>query len=167
MGVFVPVGLRDEGCEGPTIARKCELRRGAWDGSLSSARTDGEAKGAPSSYGSGYGPDDPQLEGALNVTDLLTSIREELAARLAASREAVEESERLQAALRVLDGSVGDGRPPRSPRRAGTRGRRGRTAAKSGTQSTTPSAVAAAPTLDTDGAGSPKGGVQRRRVRRS
>ena len=101
------------------------------------------------------------------MADLLTSIREELAARLEASREAVEESELLQAALRVLDASAGDGRPARSPSRARTRGRRGRPATKSPTRSATPSAVAAAPTLDADGAGSPKGGVQRRRVRRS
>ena len=101
------------------------------------------------------------------MADLLTSIREQLAARLEAGREAVEECERLRAALRVLDASAGDGRPARSPRRAGTRGRQGRPATKSPTRSTTPSAVAAALTLDADGAGPPKRAMQRRRVRRS
>jgi hypothetical protein len=52
------------------------------------------------------------------VPDLLTSIREELAGRLQARREAVEEPDLLEAALRVPDASAGDGRDSRSPSRA-------------------------------------------------
>ena len=150
------------------LEEEMRSRRG-WLGWCSICRPDAAARQGTSSPRTVpvHGLDDPQLEGALNVADLLTSIREELAARLEASREAVEESERLKAVLRVLDASAGDPRSPRSPRRAGTRGRRGPTAAKSRTQSPTPRAVAAAATLDAKGAGSPKGGVQRRRVRRS
>jgi hypothetical protein len=165
--VRVPVGQRDEGAR---VTGDCEEVRAAswWVGCCSivdPTRRRGKRRRVLVRFQ--FVPDDPQLEGALNVADLLTSIREELAARLDASRQAVEESDRLQAALRVLDASAGDGRPPRSPGGAGKRGRRGRAATKSRTRSTTPSAVAAAPTLDADGAGSPKGGAQRRRVRRS
>jgi hypothetical protein len=101
------------------------------------------------------------------VPDLLTSIRDELAARLEAGREAVDESERLRAALRVLDANASDGRASRSPKRAGTRGRRGRTAATRRTQSATPVAAAPAPALDATPAKPTDGRVQRRRVRRS
>ena len=52
------------------------------------------------------------------MADLLTSIREQLAARLEAGREAVEECERLRAALRLLDARACDGRPARPPGRA-------------------------------------------------
>ena len=101
------------------------------------------------------------------MADLLTSIREELAARLEASREAVEESELLEAALRVLDAAGGDGRAPRSPSRARTGRRRGRAAATRRTQSAPPGAAAPAPTVDAGTAKATGDRVRRRRVRRS
>ena len=101
------------------------------------------------------------------MPDLLTCIREELAVRLEASRQAVDEYDRLQAALRVLDANAGDGRAPRSPKRLRTRGRQGQTAARARTQSPAQSPTAATPTLDADAARPTKARVQRRRVRRS
>jgi hypothetical protein len=97
------------------------------------------------------------------VPDLLTSIREELAARLEASRDAVEESDLLEAALRVLDAAAGDGRASRSPSSTRTGRPRGRPVATRRTQS----APALPPAVD---AGTAKGTgdrVRRRRVRRS
>lgn len=101
------------------------------------------------------------------MPDLLTSIREELTARLEASRQAVEESDRLRAALRVLDANASDGRASRSPKSVGTRRRRARTAATRRTRAATPVAAVTAPALDAGAAKPSDGRVQRRRVRRS
>jgi hypothetical protein len=101
------------------------------------------------------------------VPDLLTSIREELAARLEAGREAVEESDLLEAALRVLDATAGDGRASRSPSRARTGRHRRRAAATRRTQSAPPDAAAPAPAVDAGTANVTGDRVRRRRVRRS
>ena len=97
------------------------------------------------------------------MPDLLTSIREELAARLEASREAVEESELLEAALRVLDAAASDGRASRSPSRVRPGRRQGRPAATRQLQS----APAPAPSVDAGTAKATGDRVRRRRVRRS
>ena len=101
------------------------------------------------------------------MPDLLISIREELAARLEASREAVEEAELLEAALRVLDAAAGDRRASSSSSRTGTGRRRGRAASTRQIQSAAPDAAAPPAAVDAGTAKAMGDRVRRRRVRRS
>jgi hypothetical protein len=171
-GVAALIGRRrDHGAGFGGISGRCERRRRVvrWvldHGWARSTGRRGDARCLPLRFGL-TGRRIPRREGAQNVPDLLTSIREELAARLEASREAVEESELLEAALRVLDPAAGDGRASSSPSRARTGRRRGRATSTRRIQSAAPDAAAPAAAVDAGTAKATGDRVRRRRVRRS
>jgi hypothetical protein len=97
------------------------------------------------------------------MPDLLTSIRTELAARLKTSREVVEESDRLRAALRALDAIADDGCASWSP----DRGRTGRPLGRQVTRRTAPGAATLPPAVAASTTKAPADRMRRRRVPRS